>query len=47
MEESLEYYQNQAIVFLADSCKEKDRTIKNLANWLVLSLILNLCLWIY
>jgi hypothetical protein len=47
MNETPEYYENQAIAFLADSCKEKDKTIRTLINYLVLSVILNLVSIIY
>jgi hypothetical protein len=47
MEETPEYYENEAIKFLADSCKEKDRKIKILSNSLVISVSINLICIIY
>ena len=47
MEETPEYYENQALAFLADTCKEKDRTIKILTKSLVLSVLVNLLLCLY
>ena len=43
IEETTEYYEKQAITFLTDICKERDKTIKILANLLVGSVLINLC----
>lgn len=42
MEETSEYYENEAIKLFADSCKEKDKIIKILGNSLVISIIFNI-----
>ena len=47
MDETPEYYENQAIKFLADSCKEKDRTINILLNSFILSILINVLYTVY
>jgi hypothetical protein len=45
--ESKEYYNNEAIALLSDTCKERDKQIRVLTNMVNYSIIINIILLFY